>query len=75
MALRDEGTYPLRVFALIKEVRDGKSGENFLGGKDIIYQPVISMLYWTIPIKFFPKSVRFPPQSLFLLELLVNYGI
>ena len=25
--LRDEGTYPLKVFALMKEVKDGTSGE------------------------------------------------
>ena len=37
VALRDEETYPLIVFAMIKEVRDGTSGETFLGGKDLIY--------------------------------------
>ena len=43
MALRDEGTYTLRVLALMKEVRDVKYGDNFLGSKDLIYQPVISI--------------------------------
>ena len=75
VALRDEETYPLIVFAMIKEVRDGTSGENLLGSKDIIYQYVMIMFSWTIPIHFFPKSGRFPPQSSFLLELLFNYGI
>ena len=36
MALRDEGTYHLRVFALMKEVRDGTYGDNFLESKDLI---------------------------------------
>ena len=75
MALRGEGTYPLRVFVLTKEVRDGTSGDNFLRSKDIIYQLVISMLSWTIPIQFFPNSGGFSPQISFLLELLLNYGI
>ena len=75
MALRDEGTYNLRVFALMKEVRDGTSDDNFLGSKDLIYQPVMSMFSWTILIQFFTKSDRFPPQISFLLELLSNYSI
>ena len=75
VALRDEETYPLIVFALIKEVRDGKSGETFLGGKDLIYQTLIIMFSWTIPIQFFTKLGRSYPQSSFFLELLLNYGI
>ena len=63
MALRDEGTYPLRVFALINKVRDGKFGDNLLGGNDLIYQPVMSMFSWTIPIQFFSKSGRFTPRA------------
>ena len=75
MALRDEGTYPLRVFSLMKEVMDGSSGENLLGIKDLIYQPVMIIFSFTITIQFFPESGRFSPQSLFLLELLLKYGI
>ena len=67
VALRDEGTCPLRVFTLIKEVRDGTYGENNLGSKDVIYHPLISMFSWTIQIQFFPNSGRFYPQSSFLL--------
>ena len=63
VALRYEGTHPLRVFALIKEVRDDTSVENFLGSKDIIYQPLMSMFSWTILIQSFPKSGRFPPRD------------
>ena len=70
-----EGTYPLRVFVLTKEVSDGTSGNNFLGSKDLIYHPVMSIFSWTIMIQFLPKSGRFPPPSSFLLELLFNYGI
>ena len=75
MALRDEGTYPLRVFVMMKEVRDGISGENLLGSKDLIYQYVMSIFSWTIPIQFSPKSGRFYPQSSCWLDLLLNYGI
>ena len=75
MSLRDEGTYHLRVFVLMKEVRDGTYGYNLLLSKDNIYQPVISMLYWTIMIQFFPKSGRFPPHISCLLELLLDHGI
>ena len=64
-ALRDEGTYPLRVFMMIKEVRDGTSSDNFLGSKDIIYQPLMSMFYRTIPIQIFPKLNGFSPRALF----------
>ena len=71
----DDGTYPLRVFVLIKEVWDGAHGYNLLVSKDLIYQPVMIIFYWTIPIQFFPKSGRFPPKSSLLLELLLNYGI
>ena len=63
MALRDEGTCPLRVFALINKVRDSKFGDNLLGGNDLIYQPVTSMFSWTIPIQFFPNSGRSPPRA------------
>ena len=75
MALGDEGTYPLRVFVMMKKVRDGKSGEKVLRVNDPIYKPVMSMFYWTVPIQFSPKSGRFPSQSSFLFELLFNYGI
>ena len=53
--LRDDKTYYLRVFALMKEVRGGTSGDNLLGNKDLIYQPVMSIFSWTILIQFFPK--------------------
>ena len=46
---------------LMKEVRDGTSGENFLGSKDLTYQPVMSMFYWTIPIQFLQSQVGYPP--------------
>ena len=59
MALRDEGTYPMRFFVLIKKVRDGKYAEKKLGIRDIIYQIVMSMFSWTIPIQFLPKSGRY----------------
>ena len=72
MALRDEGTYPLRVFVLTKEVRDGTYGYNLLVIKDIIYQPVISMLYWTIMIQFFPKSGRLPPPELIIVRVVIE---
>ena len=72
MALRYEETYPLRVFELIKELRGGTSGENLLGGKDLIYQPVISIYSLTILIQSFSKSGRSPPQRSFLLELLLK---
>ena len=75
MTLRDEGKYPLRCFALMKEVRYGISGGNCFGSKDIIYKPVMSVFYWTIPIQFLPKSGRFPPRSHSCLELLLRYGI
>ena len=75
VALRYEGTYPVIFFSLMKVVRDGTSGDNFLGSKDLIYQPVMSMFSWTIPIQVFPKLGRFPHQSSFLLELLLNCGI
>ena len=55
LALRDEGTYPLIVFVLIKEVRDGKSGEILLGSKDSIYQSLMSIFSMTIPIQVFFK--------------------
>ena len=63
MALRDEGTYHLRFFVMIQEVRDGKSGDNLLGINDKIYQYVMSMFYWTIPIHFFQSQVGFPPRA------------
>ena len=50
--LRDDKTYYLRVFALMKEVRGGTSGDNLLGSKDLIYQPVMSIFSWTIMIQF-----------------------
>ena len=43
MALRDEGTHPLRVFVMMKEVRDGISGVNLPGSKSLIYQSVMSI--------------------------------
>ena len=47
----------------MKEVMNGKYGDNFLGSKDLIYQPVMSMFSWTVSIQFFPKSGRFPPRA------------
>ena len=55
MALKDQGTYPLRLFDLMTET--------VLGGKDIIYQPVMRMFHWTIPIQFFQSQVGFPPRA------------
>ena len=63
MALRDEGTYPLRVFVLMKEVRDVTYGYNLLVSKDLIYQPVISMFPWTILTRVFQSQVDFPPRA------------
>ena len=70
VALRDQGTYPLRLFALMKEVRDGRSGDNFLGGKDIIYQNLNDYVFLDHYNPVFPKSGRFLSQRSFLLELL-----
>ena len=36
MALRFEGTYLLRDFEMMKELSDGKSGDNLLGSEDLI---------------------------------------
>ena len=44
---------------LTKEVMNGISSENLLGSKDLIYQPVMSMFSWAIPIQFL---VGFPPE-------------
>ena len=43
MALRFQGTYNLRVFALMKEMRDRTYGDNLFGSEDLIYQPVMSI--------------------------------
>ena len=37
VSLRDDVTYPLRVFAMMKEVSDGTSGDNLLESENIIY--------------------------------------
>ena len=63
MALTYEGTCPLRVFVLIKEGIYGTSGENVLGGKDIIYEPVMSTFSWTILIQFFQSQVGCSPRA------------
>ena len=35
---------------LIKEARDRKAGEYFLGRKNLVFQPGMSMFSWTILI-------------------------
>ena len=70
MALKDQGTYPLRLFDLMTET--------VLGGKDIIYQPVMRMFHWTIPIQFFQSQVGFPPELIpviVIIELLYFIGL
>ena len=56
----------------MNEMRYVTSGDNFLGIKDRIYQPVMSMFSWTIIIQFFPKSGRFPPPDLMLVRVIIE---
>ena len=57
---------------LIKEVMNGTYGDTLLGIKDLIYQPIMSMFSWTIPIQFFPKPGRSPPPDLILVRVIIE---
>ena len=61
----------MRVFALMKEVRYGISGDNFLGGKDIIYQYVTSMFSWTFTIQIFQSQIGSLPE-LILVRVIIE---
>ena len=73
-AFSEEGTYPVRVFMLKNEARDGTTGEIFIGIKDIIFRSGTIVFSWNINIQFFPKYVMFS-HILCLVERCLNYDM
>ena len=63
VALIDEGTPLVRVFALSTEAREGTNGDDFWGGKELICQPETMNFSWTNMIQFSLKSGMFPPHN------------
>ena len=60
--LSDKGVLPVRVFVPMKDMSYLMADYDFLVRKGLAYYPGIRMFYWTIIIKLFPKSGRFPPR-------------
>ena len=53
-------------------MRDDTSSENYLGSKDIIYQPVMSIFSWAILVKFFQKSGGVSPPELIIVIVIIE---
>ena len=71
--LNDEGSPPVRVFALKNEAREGTIDEVLLGRKDIICQPGTIVLTWNINNQFLPKYEMLSPRSSCMLDQCLNY--
>ena len=66
--LSDEGSPPVRFFALKNEAREGTIDEVLLGRKEIIFHPGKIVLTWNITNQFLPKYEMLYPCSSCMLD-------